>query len=1217
MNFEELIVLIDDAVYRHRQRHLRDIDILVLKESLNQKSYDQIADENNYTGQYLRQDVGPKLWNTLSAALEVKISKKSCARILENFANQYQCSHPVKTTPALEGPLNTTDNTIRPNVNLRMPQSRESSRVDWGDATDSTVFYGREQELTQLQAWICDQSCRLVALTGMGGIGKTTLALKLTERLLPEFDFVMVRSMRNAPKLHDILSQFFDFIGLESESTFANIDEAIQQFIAILKESRCLILFDNIETLLQSNTCVGHFQVGYEAYGMLLQQIADQSHQSCVVLTSRELPQGIDIRAGLTAPVQNLKLSGIQLGDAQSILQHKGIRNIHLPSLKEILAHYGGNPLALKIVASGILELGEGDLKSIIPLIEQGILKFEDIDELLGRQFQRLNDIERQVMYWLALHREPVSLRQLEQDILRFNSLRQLPKAVQALGRRSLLERNTTGIFLQPVVMEYVTQRFLESLLDEIVQGQYVLLQTYALLNAQAKDYIREAQQRFILNPLLASLRDPFETCDGLTDQFLQILSRLRIETPRQASYACGNILNLLRQLNGHLNRLDCSNLSVWQAYLVGVPIQDINFSQADLSRSIFSSVLSTTLSVCFSPNGQFFAMGNADNNIRVWTVKDYKEHRTFQGHSHWVSTVTFCPKSQLLMSGSFDKTIKTWDLETGLCLNTLIGHTGWIWSIVCSADLSVIASCSDDHTIRIWDRQTGECLRVLDGQNAAIWSLAFSPDGQWLASASSNMAVPVKLWDWKTGEGRDLIPATLERRVRSVAFSPDGQWLVTGSMACITEIWDVTTGECLQQFRGHSQPVTCVAFAPPINPQEPRTSRLLATGSQDQTLRLWNLETGQSLHTLKGHPTGLWSLAFHPTQPLLISGSNDSTVKLWNTQTGESVRTIQGYSIGIKAIAISPDQTQFASAGDSTIIHVWDCQTHEKQHHLSGHLSWIWALIFTEDGKSLISGGNDNVVKLWDLSTGEVIRNFIGHRSLIFSLALSPDSAILASASDDHSVRLWDVMTGQCLETLSHGGRVWSVAFSPDGRFMACGNCETLISIWDVETRTLVDTLEEHSSLVWAIAYSPNGNLLASGSDDTTIKIWDMDSRTCRQTLVGHQGSIWAIAFSPDGAQVVTGSNDQTIRFWDVASGELLQTIYGHDSTIWDIKFRGAAEIMSASQAGLVKIWDVATGECTATLRDTRPYEGMNLTDSTGLTDAQKMSLATLGAIV
>ena len=1204
MNFEELIILVDDAVYRHHHKHLRDIDVLVLRESLNKKSYDQIADENNYTGQYLRQDVGPKLWNTLSAALETKIAKKNCSTVLESFWQKN------KLFQASSIPSKQTQTSTQPQ-RLERLFSDSPATIDWGNASDISVFYGRNQEISQLKQWINIEQVQLIALTGMGGIGKTSLAYKLTDMIHPDFEFVMVRSMRNAPKLKIILEQFLNLIGVESLGS--TTDDLIIQCLAAFREHRCLLVLDNVETLLDEKANVGTFSAEYKDYGQLLEQMADHSHQSCTLLTSRELPKPIAIRYGPSAPVRSWPLSGLKIDAVQSILQHKGLIDLHRPSLEEILTHYGGNPLALKIVAAGILELGQGDLRSVVPFLEQGILQFDDISDLLGRQFQRLDDIERQVMYWLALHREPLSLVQLEKDILRFNILKQVPRAVQSLGRRSLLERNEQGFFLQPVVMEYVTQRFLESLADEIIQGQYVLLQTYALLNTQAKDFIREAQQRFILEPLLSNLLDHFESTNAVHQHFLRVLERLRQETSRQPSYACGNVLNLLRQLTGNLDHLNCSSLSVWQAYLVGQSIDGIDFHGADLSRTVFSHVLSTTLSVCFSPDGEFFATANADNKIRVWTVKDCKQHKTYEGHSHWVSSVTFCPESQILISGSFDKTVKLWDLETGLCIKTLAGHTGWIWRVVCSADNQIIASCGDDHTIRIWDRMTGECLQILDEDPSAVWSLSFSPSGEYLASASSNVAASVKLWTLSTGQSRTLIPSNLERRVRSIDFSPDGKYLVTGSLACVTEIWDVETGNCIQQLRGHEQPVTSVAFSPHVGDGR----QLIATGSQDCTLRLWDLNAGKSIHTLRGHPNGIWSLAFHPTQPLLISGSNDSTVKLWDTVSGESVRTLQGYSTGIKAIALRPDGQQLASAGDNTLIHLWDYQTNQQCRTLSGHSSWIWSMTYTTDGSKLLSAGNDNVIKLWNTETGHVIRTFSGHRSLIFAIAVHEPTVTLASASDDHTIRLWNLETGQCQQMINPGGRVWSVDISPDGQWLACGHCESLMSLWDIRSQEWVNQWEAHTSLAWALAFSPNGLYLASGSDDTTAKIWDRNTRECVHTLADHQGSIWAIAFSPDGELCATGSNDHTIKLWSVASGQLLQTLYGHESAIWDLAFRHSSELMSASQEGTIKAWDLGTGGCTKTLRDVRPYEGMNLQEATGLTDAQKMSLATLGALI
>ena len=88
------------------------------------------------------------------------------------------------------------------------PIARESSqeaiaspplRRDWGEAIDVSAFYGRESELVELERWIVDERCRLVALLSRGGYGKTTLSVKLTQQIARHFDVVIWRSLQNAP----------------------------------------------------------------------------------------------------------------------------------------------------------------------------------------------------------------------------------------------------------------------------------------------------------------------------------------------------------------------------------------------------------------------------------------------------------------------------------------------------------------------------------------------------------------------------------------------------------------------------------------------------------------------------------------------------------------------------------------------------------------------------------------------------------------------------------------------------------------------------------------------------------------------------------------------------------------------------------------------------------------------------------------------------------
>ena len=69
---------------------------------------------------------------------------------------------------------------------------------DWGEAVDTTHFYGRAEEVLLLSQWIKQDHCRLIAVLGVGGIGKTTLVTRLGETLSQDFEFVIWRSLRHA-----------------------------------------------------------------------------------------------------------------------------------------------------------------------------------------------------------------------------------------------------------------------------------------------------------------------------------------------------------------------------------------------------------------------------------------------------------------------------------------------------------------------------------------------------------------------------------------------------------------------------------------------------------------------------------------------------------------------------------------------------------------------------------------------------------------------------------------------------------------------------------------------------------------------------------------------------------------------------------------------------------------------------------------------------------
>lgn len=1097
-----------------------------------------------------------------------------------------------------------------------MPSPLPASRINWGDAVYNKPAYGRTYEISTLTSWISQQHCQLLAILGFGGIGKTTLSIMLTKQLQGEFDYIFWRSLQNAPPLQEILEEFFLFISQHHIFPLLEEDEDPLPLLMIqLRQHRCLLILDNFESVLQGEQDTGHYQPGYEAYGKLLQQIGEVEHQSCLIITSREKPREISHQEGYDSPVRSFSLPGMTATEAQKILQGAGLSGSDT-AWARLIHIYAGNPLALKLVSEPIRELFGGDITSFL---EEKELVFGDIQNLLEQQFRRLSELEQEVMYWLAIERESVSLRTIAQEMVQRIAKRPLVEAIDSLRRRYMIEvRGTPAQFtLQPVIMEYVTGHLIEHLYEEIATTETLkLFANLPLCKAQAKDYIRHSQVRLILAPLAERLLATFGQ-DASEKKGRDILALLRMH-PQQAHYAAGNVLNLLIYLQADLHALDCSHLTIRQAYLQDVTLPAVNFEHTNLATSVFSDTFSSVLDMAVSKNGTLLALGTTSGEVLVWDAHTATPLFTCPGHTDGIRSVAFSPDGTLLASGSEDQTIRLWDTSrysVHRCIKLLEGHSALIHSVAFNHDGTLLASGSEDHTIRLWDLTTGHCYQILQGHTHWVRAVAFSPDGKILASASNDHTI--RLWDVSNDRGRCLhVLHEHTDQVRAIAFSPNGQLLASGSEDRTIRLWDLAaaTPRCVAILQGHTDRVRAIAFS--------SDGQLLASSSDDNSIRIWkHVSTPPTPHSsivLHGHTKRIWSVAFIPNTRTLISASEDDTVRYWEARNGRCLKTFHGHTYLIKSIAFSPDGRFIASGSEDQLIRIWELASGRCLKILRGHANRVRCVAFSPDGTELASGSEDETIRIWTVSTGYCQKILSGHTHLVRSLAYTADGGTIISGSYDQTVRLWDISSGQCLKILSpQHGIVLAVAASSDGTMLASGGEDHAIHLWDSLSGGRKMALKGHTNRVWSISFKPNSYVITSSGDDHTIRLWNTETGECTQTLRGHASWARSVAWSPDGRVIASGSHDRTVRLWDAHSGDCLAILRGHHNSIWSVAFSpSSAQIASASDDGTIRIWDVSTGQCIQLLQSERLYEQLNITGAKGLTEAQRTALKELGAV-
>ncbi len=407
--------------------------------------------------------------------------------------------------------------------------------------------------------------------------------------------------------------------------------------------------------------------------------------------------------------------------------------------------------------------------------------------------------------------------------------------------------------------------------------------------------------------------------------------------------------------------------------------------------------------------------------------------------------------------------------------------------------------------------------VRSLDTDLTQVHDLRFSPDGKWLAAAGGSPGEDgsVQLFSWPSGRLIRSVNAH-EDVVFSITWSADSKVFASGSHDRAVFLNSTTDNQPVRRLRGHSAPVTCVAFLP---------NQQIVSGSADQTIRVWNA-AGNIVRTLDNHTKQVNGIAVRPGRvnepPLIVSISYDRTVRFWQPTIGRMKNFVRIQNAVPLDVVWTPNRDSVAVSCNDGRIRIINATTLNIQQTHDVANGWLYSLAIDALGQSLVTGiqegnlqrialksavasnddepsidvirqwgsegsapgkfkspigiavGNDDVVYVTDVNNARIQRfdsdgKFLGSFALpndpverissqAAGIAIGGDGLIYVSFMLQHKIRVYEASGDLVLEWGSHGGEVGELSkpggliVTPDNRVLVADQSNHRIQVFKTD---------------------------------------------------------------------------------------------------------------------------------------------------------------------
>uniref|UniRef100_A0A7S1X1M1 Anaphase-promoting complex subunit 4 WD40 domain-containing protein n=1 Tax=Tetraselmis chuii TaxID=63592 RepID=A0A7S1X1M1_9CHLO len=285
-----------------------------------------------------------------------------------------------------------------------------------------------------------------------------------------------------------------------------------------------------------------------------------------------------------------------------------------------------------------------------------------------------------------------------------------------------------------------------------------------------------------------------------------------------------------------------------------------------------------SVVALSFSSSGELLATGGMDGVVKIWDTSSGDLVQSLEGPGEAINWIEWHPKGDVVLAGSEDYSVWMWGARVGKCMQVLSGHSGSVNCGKFTPDGKAIVTGSQDGSLRAWNPKTAEATVTLQGHSPqgqafhpeGLVSIAVSGDSQAALSGSEDGSVFIS----NIVSGRILgAMRGHEDSVESVDFSGFLPICASGSVDNTARIWDTATASS-RLVLNHPQAVNKVICS--------EDSALMYSSCLDGVLRCWDIRTGTCVRELRGHTQGILDMAVSPDFSMVVTASDDRTSKMF-----------------------------------------------------------------------------------------------------------------------------------------------------------------------------------------------------------------------------------------------------------------------------------------------------------------------------------------------